>query len=110
MRQRKGTAYQAELIEQLRIEKKELEKEIKALENELSYKDDIIQEKEKAYLDLQEAYEKFLFTYSERIEALAEAENAHRDAVCSLRELQKQYRKEMAAQIDEVRKTIRKVV
>lgn len=81
-----------------------MREEIDTLISVIAQKDAHIQELEKRYTALKEQYEKYMDGYSERVEALAEAEQAHKEAAERMRNLLMEYKAKAEKQIDFMRR------
>ena len=104
MKGTKKTAYQAAALERLRNEMRELQSELRAAELELAHKDRMLEEKETAYQQLKALHEKFMFSYSEKVEALEEAARAYKSIAEEARHAHKTFRQEAEAEIAAMRK------
>lgn len=110
MNNRRKLAYQGRELERLVDENRDLKAEIRALEKENSYKDKMLASAEEGFKKLEEAYNTYLFNYSEQVEKLAEAQMIHDDASLEIKEMMRKYKKEIEALIAEIKIHTRKVV
>ena len=78
----------------MQTENADLRRLLKKAENELKRKENALRESVSRYNELKEHYDKYLFDYSEKIEAVEEARIAYEDSNKRLHELLKQYKKE----------------
>ena len=104
MKGTKKTAYQAAALERLRNEVRELQSELHAAELELTHKDRMLEEKEHAYQQMKALHEKFMFSYSEKVEALEEAEREYKAITEEARNAHKAFRQEAQAELAAMRK------
>ena len=82
-----------------------LEEENKRLRMELEHTKARLEEMTAARDKLQESMDRYLFDYSERYEALAEAQIQYEGLVAQLKDMKKKYDKEAAQWIAAIRKT-----
>lgn len=104
----KKTAYQAAALERLRDENKELQGELRAAEAELRRRDRMIEDGARAYDELKQRFEQYLFGYSERAEALEEAEREYRAAAAEAKAARDELRRACEAEIAMMREFIGK--
>ncbi len=90
---RMKTVFEKE-IDRLQAENRDLRNMLKKAENKLKRAEDGLRESDFRYQELKKNYEKFLFDYSEKIEAAEEARIAYEDGNKRLHSLLKQYKKE----------------
>lgn len=83
---------------------KEYEAEIRNLRRELHFKDIELNAEREKYETLKEAYDKYMFEYSERREQLEEMIRKYDDALHQIKDLSKKYEAEARAKIREITK------
>jgi len=87
--------YQAEEIERLKAEKKELEAEIKAAEIELETTGKQLADARQENEALRDRFEKYMADNMEKVKALGDAEKAYGEAMDEMKKMKAAYKNEM---------------
>lgn len=101
---RKKKEYNEKVPESVISKVDDQEKEIQRLARVIAQKDIAIKNLEKQNADLTAKYEAYLTEYSQRMEAIAEAEREYKRATADTRNLMARYKAEAEAQIAQMRR------
>ena len=105
MRQDRKIAFMEKELTRLREEVNNYKSENTALAQELENTRIELRISEESRKRIQEAYEKYMFGYSEKVEQLEEARVAYEDATKKTRQLMREYKKDASKLIASIKNT-----